>query len=190
MIALPFRFMDPAVTPSEVVSLSISGLSLLVAGVAAYRTYVLGRFQLSLATRHDFQKLLLELNKELIRDPELWGVYDSHRMAAVRRDDPAHVTKLEAYVYMKLNILQIVHAYMRDRGMLSRGEADLFSSWVGTCRDFVNDSCIVRGILGRKDTAEVYDAPFLTFLNELIEKDKKCLSSSPAVPATPTLPPA
>ena len=87
-------------TSTEIGSLTIALLSLFVSAFAAYRTYALSHHQLRLGSRHEFQKLLLELNKELVRDPELWGVYDSHEMARVKQDNPTHRAKLEAFSYM------------------------------------------------------------------------------------------
>lgn len=81
-------------TPTETISLALAILSLIVAGGAAYFTYSLSRHQLRLASRHGFQKPLLEVNRELIRDPELWGVYDSHPMAKIKRDDPHHKAEI------------------------------------------------------------------------------------------------
>jgi hypothetical protein len=47
-------------TSSEVVSLCVAFLSLLISGLAAYGTYALSHRQLRLGSRHEFQKLLLE----------------------------------------------------------------------------------------------------------------------------------
>jgi hypothetical protein len=156
------------VTTSEILSVALSVLSLVVAGIAAYRTYELSRFQLHVGTRHEFQKLLLELNKELIRDPELWGVYDSHPLAQTKRDDPLHKAKLEGFVYMKLNILQIVFAFHSTWQATARDSiGDM--AWHGTAVDFVNDSRLAREVILRPDSAMVYDPRFLAYLKSLIK---------------------
>jgi transcriptional regulator with XRE-family HTH domain len=62
-----------------------------------------------------FQKLLLELNKELLRDPDLWGVYDldqePHPTPDIRQGDRQQQGKLHAFAYMCLNVFQTVYAF-------------------------------------------------------------------------------
>ena len=153
----------------ETISLALSMLSLVVAGGAAYFTYSLSRHQLRLASRHEFQKLLLEVNKELLRDPELWGAYDSHPMAKIKRDDPHHKAKLEAFTYMFLNVFQIVCAYSEDPRNRDPGDSTFYAAWQGTCKDFLNDSCLAREVLLRPDSELVYDARFLAVAKSLMK---------------------
>jgi hypothetical protein len=156
-------------TSAEVGSLSVAVLSLLVSSGAALWTYSLSHRQLRLGSRHEFQKLLLEMNKEMVRDPELWGVYDSHSMAQIKRDDPAHKAKLEAFAYMALNILQIVFVYAAEGISASAPERAFFSAWEGTLKDFVCDSSLAREILSRPDAELVYEANFLAHAKSLIK---------------------
>jgi hypothetical protein len=121
-----------------------------------------------LGSRHEFQKLLLELNKELVRDPELWGVYDSHAMARVKSEDPAHRAKLEAFAYMFLNVFQVVFVFLADRvAGASPHEKAFFKAWEGTLRDFVQDSSLAREILSREDSELVYEPSFLALAKSL-----------------------
>ncbi len=154
-------------TSAEIGSLAVAFISLLVSGLAAYWTNKLSQRQLRLGSRHEFQKLLLELNKELVRDPELWGVYDSHAMAQVNRDDPSHRAKLEAFVYMFLNVFQIVFVFVAEGLSTGRHQSAFFDAWDGTLRDFVCDSSLAREILSRKDSELVYEPAFLTHARSL-----------------------
>jgi hypothetical protein len=155
-------------TPGEIGSLAVAALSLFVAGLAAYRTYALSHHQLRLGSRHEFQKLLLEMNKELVRDPELWGVYDSHPMAHVHRDEPIHTAKLEAFAYMMLNIFQIVFVYSAEKVRTSAPERAFFAAWEGTLKDFVCGSSLAREILfSRPDSGLIYDQRFLDHAKSL-----------------------
>jgi hypothetical protein len=148
-------------TSAEIGTLAVSILSLLLAGFAAWRTYDLSHRQLRLGTRHEFQRLLLEWDKELIRDPELWGVYDDHPMAQVTRDDPAYKAKLEAFAYMLLNIGQIVHVFIAEGGRASAHERAFLNAYVGVMRDFYSNSSLAREILSRPDAKLIYDEGFL-----------------------------
>lgn len=162
-------------TVTETFSLALSILSLVVAGVAAVFTYALSRRQLRLAARHEFQKLLLEVNKEMVRDPELWGIYDlaspgrePHPMSLLNRDDPRHVAKLEAFAYMFLNVIQVVFAYFDDGGAPTPTEEAIWHAWQGTADDLVNHSALVQCLLTRDDADQVFDARFLAWILPLI----------------------
>ncbi len=142
-------------TPTEIGSLAIAALSLLVAGFAAWRTYDLSHRQLRLGSRHEFQKLLLELDKELIRDPELWSVYDNHPMGQVRRDEPAHKAKLEAFAYMWLNVFHIVFVFMAEGAGATDPDQEYFGAFRGTMQDFVCSSSLARDSLARRREAHL-----------------------------------
>jgi len=119
-----------------------------------------------------FQKLLLGLNKELLRDPDLWGVYDldqePHPTPDIRQGDRQQQGKLHAFAYMCLNVFQTVYAfYEAPRNRDVRGP--LYRSWYGTFKDFVNKSSWAQQILSRKDSEVVYDAGFLAYAKSLIE---------------------
>jgi hypothetical protein len=128
-------------------------------------------WQTHLTARHEFQKLLLDVNKELIRDPTLWGVWHDHPMNAVNRDDPLQKAKLEAFVYMKLNIYHIVFEFSREAGKQGSERRAVLDSWTRTCSDFLNNSKLAKEILARPDTRTVYDPEFLAFLESLIKRE-------------------
>jgi hypothetical protein len=156
-------------TSAEIGSLVVATLSFLVAGIAAWKTYDLGHRQLRLGSRHEFQKLLLEANKELVRDPELWGVYDDHPMAQVMRDDSAHKAKLEAFAYMMLNIFHIVIVFIADspEGRANDPHRAFLNAYKGTMGDFICNSSLARELLSRPDAELIYDQGFLKLMRSL-----------------------
>lgn len=178
-------------SPMEILTVTLSLFSLVVAGLAAYRAHSLSTLQLRLGSRHNFHKLLLDLNKELIRDPTLWAVYDSHPMAAHCGDDVLQRAKLEAFAYMKFNLYHIVFAYYENQDKESEAERDFHRAWDNTCRDFLNDSALGREILSRPETEAIYGPRFVGYLHRLLGSDKpSCLPSSQADWTTPSKPPA
>ncbi len=169
-------------TATEALSLGISLFSLLVAGAAAYRTYALSRLQLHLASRHEFQKLLLDVDKELLRDPELWGVYDNHAMhslAEQKRDDPHHQAKLEAFAYMFLNIFEIVNAFTEDWGKRDAAAEGFFKSLHGTCKDFYSNSELARKLLSKENATSIFDPRFMAYIESMKKELASCSSSNP-----------
>ena len=124
------------------------------------------------ATPDRFEKLLLELNRELVRDPDLWGVYDldqePHPTPDIKQGDRQLQGKLHAFAYMFLNVFQTVYAFYEAQG--KRGVRDAhYNSWYGTFKDFVNKSSWAQRILLRKDSEVVYDAGFLAYAKSLIQ---------------------
>src|SRR5262245_1652792 len=101
-------------------SLAMSGFSLVVAVVSAYISYRISEYQIRLSARNDFQKLLLEANRELIDNPELWAIYDNHPLAArFNRDDPMQCGRLEAFAYMYVNLLEMVYTFYNESGRMT-----------------------------------------------------------------------
>jgi hypothetical protein len=120
-----------------------------------------------------FQDRFLELNLEMVRDPDLLAVYDleeePHPTPPIRRGDQQQQGKLHAFTYMFLNVFEIGYAiYEAPRNRDVRGAR--YRCWYGTLKDFVNKSSRAKRILSRKDSEEVYDAGFLAFAKALIQK--------------------
>jgi hypothetical protein len=101
------------------------------------------------------QKMLLEINRQLIADPWLWSIYDEH---AVRADADFSAkcaesrlfhAKLEAFAYLCLNAFEVILAEARGR----RNESNI---WADFFRDSVARSTVVRSILERPDASRIW----------------------------------
>jgi len=155
-------------TTTEATTLFLSILSLVIAAFAAYRTYVLSEYQLRLNTRNEFQKLTLEIQKELIRDPELYAVYDDHPMVLRRQQNPELYYRLEAFAYMVLNVFDTVFCFYGDSKKLTKSENRSFQMWHGLLADFLRKSSIARTILDRSETREVYTESFFLMATSIV----------------------
>jgi hypothetical protein len=155
----------------ETLSLCISIISLLVAIFAARYSYQLGARQVHLAARHDFLKQLLEVDKELIRDPSLWALYDNHPMAKLRTGDPAHEGRLEAFAYLKFNIYNMVFVYAREMSASSLADRELFECYDHLFRDSLTTSALMRNILKGKDFESLFGKEFTDHLRGMLPPD-------------------
>jgi hypothetical protein len=156
---------------AEIVSLTLSIISLFVASVAAYQAYRLGRQQLHFLARQEFHKLLLDLDRELMRDPTLWGIYDDHPMHGLApANDPAHVAKLEAFAFLNINLIELVFAFEQEAGHLSAKDRQFFQGWHGTCRYTVFKSGLIRDIIDRKDCQGLFGQSFLAWVKNFKEE--------------------
>jgi hypothetical protein len=152
----------------EIVSLSFSIISLVVAAVVALQTYRLSRYQLHIASRHEFLKLLIDIDKELIRDPMLWAHYDNHPLAKLLTDDPVQAAKLEAFAYLKLNLFNMVFEYAREARRVATHEVESFDSWDGFCQHNLANSRILRAIIQRPEFEQVYGKAFAAHVRTLM----------------------
>jgi hypothetical protein len=154
-------------TAIEILTLTFSVLSLVVATVAAVATYnnaTLVGEQLRLANRTEFQKLLIELNKECIRDPSLLAVYDDHPLPKNVPLDPITVAKLEEYIYMKLNLFELVFLFFHATGSVSDAERATWSIWEAFVKHSIRNSKITQRLVSASDFEEYYSSAYTVFL--------------------------
>jgi hypothetical protein len=108
------------------------------------------------------QKMLLELNRQLIADPQLWSIYDDHPIRAAPEFDASSQQfqgKLEAFAYLYLNMFEIVLFEARESS--KRGERDPPSLWLKFFHFTVARSSIVRTILEGPDSNQLYNPVLL-----------------------------
>src|SRR5262245_30978426 len=147
-----------SLTSSEILTLGLSTLSLIVAALAAYKAYSVSAYQLRVVNRLEYQKLLFEIDKELMRDPDLWMMYDSHPLATeTRKDDPLVKSKREAFLYFHANLLELVYVFFSDAKWLSADERFVAKSWDNWPKQLIANSSELRALLSRKDLEESYN---------------------------------
>ena len=83
-------------TTNESLTLAISIMSLAISISTALKSYLLSEYQLRLNARNEFQKMLIELNKTMASDPELWATYTTHELYKSVGDDPKTRAKIQA----------------------------------------------------------------------------------------------
>lgn len=115
------------------------------------------------------QKMLLEINRRLISDPWLWSIYDDHPV----RTDPdfdgncgksgLFQAKLQAFAYLKLNMFEVILAEAPEPAQQGRRNAS--NVWLDFFHYTIANSSVIRGILERSDTSQLYN-PVLIGLYE------------------------
>ncbi len=150
------------------VTLAISLVSLTVSALAAYFSHGIAARQIRLANRNEFSKLLLEVNRELVRDPFLNYYRDSRRPPGLPPFDHLQAAKLDSFGYILLNVAELIFDYHTHAGRRSAAERRGWESWRGVFRDLLGDSSVVRGLLGRPETAAVYSPEFVALLTSLL----------------------
>ena len=116
------------------------------------------------------QKILLEIDRQLIADAWLWALYDDHPV----HTDPEFIrkcagsvyfrAKLEAFAYLKLNMFEVVLAEAPDPAR--NGKRNVSNVWLDYFRHTLERSSVFREILGRPDTAQLYNPVLLALWEE------------------------
>src|SRR5579883_1340659 len=145
----------------DVITISAALLSLLCFVLNFIFTRRIADRSLSL----DAQKILLELDRQLVSDAWLWALYDDH---AVRRD-PEFIrkystsvhfqAKLEAFAYLKLNMFEVVLA--ESRLNLFGRQRGVSKVWRRYFRHTLQHSSLIRNILDRPETKLLYNQRLL-----------------------------
>ena len=157
-------------TPVEAISITLSLVSLGIASFAAWRAYQLAHTQLRLANRNEFQRMLIDLDKELIANPRLWAVYDSNPMPNERIEDPVEQARVEAFAYMHLNVFELVYSFFNDPGDLTRVERGAWQQWDAHLRVFLKGSSLAQTLMHSPDVAEMYAPSFVKHVRSHVDE--------------------
>lgn len=116
--------------------------------------------QLRLSNRLELQKGLLELDKELMREPLLWAMYDDSPAGEARHTDPDFLGsnprdlllalgRLRALAYFHLNLFDLAFSVYREKGaswLLNCDECEA-QSWLQWADYLVDNSNDFVGVL-------------------------------------------
>lgn len=158
--------------PINIVSITISIISLAVATFAAYKTYVFNHLQFRLINRNEFQKIYIEIDKELIREPCLWAIYDSHPIAKKEYNDLIEKARLEAFVYMHLNMFELAFIFFHESKGITKAEKKTWQGWDEGLKDFIRDSSLAREIISQPEILKLYSSNFLNHIKSYISKEE------------------
>jgi hypothetical protein len=113
------------------------------------KTQALSREISDRTVRIEAQKLLLEINKQFLSNPDLFAVYDDEfdKLPLARQQDAKLRTSLRAVAYMKLNIFEIVFA-VHPTGVEE-------SAWKSFFKDSLTKCTLVRKSL--REHSELYN---------------------------------
>jgi len=138
----------------------ISVLAAVLSVVCFWLSFKLSRRMADRSLNLEAQKMLLEINRQLIADPWLWSIYDEH---AVRTDadfgpkcaeSALFHAKLEAFAYLCLNAFEVILAEAPKPAR--RGHRNESNIWADFFRDSVARSSVVRSILERSDASRIW----------------------------------
>lgn len=152
-------------TQSELVTVGISLVSLLIAIWAAIKANRLSSHEIRLARRIELHGLLLEIDRELLHDPSLFGMFRSNPGG---KDTTSTLApeKQEMYVVMYLDLFEAAHSVFRETRRLSAAEREVVAAWERFVKSFFED-CIPAPAIWKKHRADFYDS-FRNFVDGIV----------------------
>jgi len=125
--------------------------------------------QLRLANRNEFQRLTLEINRELIRDPSL-DAFDHPDPNGTR--EPAQV-RLEALAYIYMNMFELIYQYYHpsdNAGTLTQREEEEWRVWDETIKSTLDNSLILRAVVEKEESPRIYYAGFVDYIKTVLRQ--------------------
>lgn len=164
-------------TSTEILTIILSSVSLLVsviASIAAYKSYLVGKQQLRLSSINEFQKILIDINKELIRDPSLWAMYDDRPFGKSSPKDSSSDAKIEALIYLKLNLFELVHHFFNSQIGLSEREKHAWHAWDKFIKYTITHSSMIQKVLGDQSVDQLFSQEFMEYIKQeaIVKVDK------------------
>ena len=151
-------------TSIEILTITISGLSLIVSVIVGYKMFALGLRQLKLANRLELQKMLLELNKEFLRDPSLCAYRDLYRSRLnIETITDEHRDRIETILHMLLNLLELVFIYFSPNKSMTKVDKREWEIWQNYFRNTLQDSSFLRTMLQDDAVMKEYDLDFINW---------------------------
>lgn len=157
-------------TTNEKLSLTIATVSLIIAVLTAIKSYLLSEYQLRLNVRNDFHKMLIEINKIQIADPDLSGVYDCNKSSLNLSSDFKTTAKIRSMAYMTLNTFEAVFAFYGDSPRLRKAEKESFEAWKGYFREFIQGSSLARQLMKDAEGEKTYHRSLITEFKSATEE--------------------
>jgi hypothetical protein len=147
--------------PSDIIGPVVSVVAATASAVCFWLNFKLSKRMADRSLNLEAQKMLLELDRQLMSDPWLWSMYDDHpirlspdyeRLCA---RSPVFQAKLEAFAYLKLNMFEIVLVEAPEP--TATGTRNYSNVWLDYFHHTVARSSVIRAIFERPDASQLYN---------------------------------
>lgn len=118
----------------------------------------------------DHTRLMVNIDSNLVDDPNLWAIYDSHPLSKLKKQDPLMDAKREAFIYLHFNLFETVHNFYMDTVRMNRIDTIHWQAWDKYIYRFLEHSSEARKIFKEQRTKEIYSEPFVSFIISRIEQ--------------------
>jgi hypothetical protein len=149
----------------EILTLSISGISLLLSLWASVRTNQVANNDLRMSNRSELHSLLHSLDQMIIEKPELSVIYESYTKYS-QEFKPPSIPEQNAYILMQFNLFELAFSLFKETRALSKQETEIASAWENTTKEFFYDC--TRSVEVWNETKHMYYLSFQKHIDILI----------------------
>jgi hypothetical protein len=151
------------------IALAIAAASAAVSLWAAATSRRHSDYQLRLANRAHLHNLLLEVDREILRDPSLWHAFKSNPMPARASPcSPEDAAKHEMYAVMYLNVFEFAHIQLKELRKISPAEKETREAFEQFLVDFFADCIVARDVWNKYK--HTYYRSFRRDVDELVAR--------------------
>jgi hypothetical protein len=152
-------------------TLAVASTALVLSAYSAFNTWRISSHQDHAIKRQECQALLFDMNKELIRDPRLFAIYDDHPMSKIARS-PEDEGRIEAFAYYHANMMEIVYINLATSNWYSRSSdfdavRDAWHRWTV----YLLKNCSpIKKLISDSSILENYNERFAAYINVELSK--------------------
>lgn len=158
---------------TQIVSVAISAISLLVAMFSVRIAVHFKQESERLSASNIFSLHLIQVNKCLVDQPELWMAYDDHPLNKTTQATPLIIARIDGYLHMVFNLLSATYGfYVQGIGerKMRNDDREYWEAYKNLGMEILKNSSRARELFKHPTTQGLYPKSFVAFMNGLISK--------------------
>ncbi|MFH0815814.1 MAG: hypothetical protein V1934_03240 [Methanobacteriota archaeon] len=148
----------------EIIALTLSIISLAISLFVAYRGWKINEIALRRSFRQEHYRMLLEVDKHLMQNPELWKTYDKYKDDEVNLDEKGSQRRRRAFIYLHLNLFEMIFDYYEYLSNKNKLDINYWNAWNRYIYQFFRESSEARAIFKEKVTQEIFSDSYNKYI--------------------------
>lgn len=158
---------------TQIVSVVISAISLVVAMFSVRLAVHFKQESERLSASNIFSLHLIQVNRCLVDQPELWMAYDDHPLTKTVQATPLIFARIDAYLHMIFNLISSAYGfYVQGIGeqRMKSDDREYWEAYKNLGVEVLANSSRARELFKDPTTQVLYPKSFVAFMNGLIRK--------------------
>jgi hypothetical protein len=153
----------------KVLPLAISGVALFVSVIVAIKSSRLAEVQLRYISRNHYMNALFDIDRQMLNNPSLWAIFDSHPLARNKSMDAEEQAKRQAFLLFHLNLFDNIYEDYQRRLKLRKRDREYWESWNHWIKYVMRSSSEARDLFFSCKKDGIYPEHFLMYMSTIIE---------------------
>lgn len=150
--------------------LTISILAPSVAVVAAAFTITNNRKVIRNTSRQEHVRLFIEVDKQMLNDPELWAIYDGHEICKTFTDNVIKKAKRKTFIFLILNCHDCIFDFYNNTIWKSKTDKLYWEHWDRLLKQFFFSSTEVREVATYAIKTKIYHEKFVQYMQSILDE--------------------